>query len=671
MTRETKVGLVVASAFVGLTTVVVVSRLKPPPAEAPARAPIIVTAPTPPPQSLAIPGPAPGSTPGANPPKVLPASAFEAAPLNGTQDPAPPSQTIKDGINPQTAPALPQTQSANPADGKPEFDFKIPEQMVQNPPGTAAAPALPTPSPATVPAAAPAVNPNTKPETPALPAAPASPPTTTAQDPKYRSLDFHKPSSPTTDPATKPANPQPISLDKLGPAPAPAVPVPGSANPPANPDATKPNPTAPSPATPNSADVTNPATPSTTPAANPPAPAPLPATMGTQPGSPATNPQLPAGPSTGAAPGQAPLPPAPLPATPAAKPLTDPAPVVPPAVPGPTPAGTTNPAPVPAPGSPAVSPAPAPAGLSGKPAVETPPTGPAPNPAPAPGMPSPLTTPGSLTPAAPGPSNTSKNDLPGGPRGTEVTQTGAQEKGIPGAAPPVGAPANVGSPPIQVPVPAPAPKAAAAGNPDVRSWEVQTYTCKPEDTSLKALSARFYKSPDYAEALLRYNRDSLEGAPEELRADPPQPRAGTRIQIPPVWLLEARYPGAIPNLKPLPDVPARGSVSTGQSSPVSQPDRTPPVVAVTRPAGGPSAVPPVPVPTPGQGGLVPVRAGPAGWVYTVGRGGEMFAQIAERVYGDFHRWNDIWRVNQQISNPHLPIPEGTQLQLPPDARAPR
>src|SRR5437660_7283374 len=93
MTRETKLGLVVASSFVALTTVVVVSRLKQAqavPAAPPTPVVVGKAPPTPTPKGADSPGPAVASPmPGApttfgsapvqdpNAPKVLPAVAAE------------------------------------------------------------------------------------------------------------------------------------------------------------------------------------------------------------------------------------------------------------------------------------------------------------------------------------------------------------------------------------------------------------------------------------------------------------------------------------------------------------------------------------------------------------------------------------------------------------------
>jgi hypothetical protein len=198
----------------------------------------------------------------------------------------------------------------------------------------------------------------------------------------------------------------------------------------------------------------------------------------------------------------------------------------------------------------------------------------------------------------------------------------------------------------------------------VNSYDEDTYTCKAEDMSFAALSKRFYHSPDYAQALLRYNREHPLRS-EEFGGPAPQLRPGTQVRIPAVALLETRYPEAIPNLKPLPEAAPRPAVSSvGQSSPVSQAERPPPVIATTPSAPQPA----VPVTTaPPGGGVVPVRAPASGKVYVVPAGGQMFAEVAQSVYGTPGRWNEIWQVNQHINDPAQRLPEGTQLRLPPSA----
>jgi hypothetical protein len=55
--------------------------------------------------------------------------------------------------------------------------------------------------------------------------------------------------------------------------------------------------------------------------------------------------------------------------------------------------------------------------------------------------------------------------------------------------------------------------------------------------------------------------------------------------------------------------------------------------------------------------------------YRVGRGGELFLQVAQRAFNNLDRWTDIYKLNPRF-NPREPIPEGTMLKLPRDAKVP-
>jgi hypothetical protein len=229
---------------------------------------------------------------------------------------------------------------------------------------------------------------------------------------------------------------------------------------------------------------------------------------------------------------------------------------------------------------------------------------------------------------------------------------------------PVGASPSAVSPSVQAPPPARAPVSA---EPSVRVYDEQIYTCRPEDTSLETLSERIYKSKLYAQALLRFNREHPRGA-DELRTNPPQVRPGTQIHVPPLDVLESRYPDLFPGLQPLQPPPAARSVQVGQSSPVGLPDRVPvPVVAATQPVA--TTVPSVRVPAPGGPPNVLPANGVAkgGKVYRVGPDAEPFYLIAQRTLGNGSRWTEIFRLNPHL-NPEQPIPAGTPVVLPADAR---
>jgi hypothetical protein len=248
-----------------------------------------------------------------------------------------------------------------------------------------------------------------------------------------------------------------------------------------------------------------------------------------------------------------------------------------------------------------------------------------------------------------------------------VTPVGTQEKVGAGSAglPPVGAVPSAGSPPIPVPVPGATPRPAVSAEPTVKVYEEQIYTCKPEDATFEALSERLYKSKDYAQALLRFNREHPRGAPE-LQGASPQLRQGMQIYVPPREILEDRYPNAIPGLKSQQVPPGRESVSGSQSSPVAHSEPQPAPVAVTRPQT-PVPVPTVAAPAPGQANSVPATSAAAGGkVYRVAAGGEQLFEIARRELGDGRLWTEIYRLNPSIV-PGV-IPAGTVLVMPDNAR---
>lgn len=188
----------------------------------------------------------------------------------------------------------------------------------------------------------------------------------------------------------------------------------------------------------------------------------------------------------------------------------------------------------------------------------------------------------------------------------------------PGAAPPIppsGHSAAVVNPPMNVPAPvAPLPVV-----PSVVSFDEETYPCKAGDT-FAAVAQQYYHSDKYERALLMFNRDHPLASPS-IRNDPPVFQPGQPIYIPQVKVLESRYPTLIPGLTPLP----QGAVAV--------------------------ATPPAP-PRPYQ------VAAPTG---------EMMRDIAGRSLGNPERWVDIYRMNPNF-DPARPVPAGTTLQLPADAK---
>jgi hypothetical protein len=253
-----------------------------------------------------------------------------------------------------------------------------------------------------------------------------------------------------------------------------------------------------------------------------------------------------------------------------------------------------------------------------------------------------------------------------------VTQTGAQERASAGGAgnvvsPPVGAVPSVTSPSVQVPAPVEKPRLPVSSGATVMVYETKSYICNPEDTTFEALSEHLYGSPDYAQALLRYNREHPRGDPGLQGASRPQP--GMTIQVPPKDILKDRYRDASPDRQRTPAPPPGGADSVRQSSPITQSDPQRDVVAVTRPAGQtPVPVPSVPAPASGQANTAPATGvASGGKVYRVAAGGEPMWTIAQRALGNGSRWHEIYRLNPQL-NPERPIPEGTAIVLPDNAR---
>jgi hypothetical protein len=217
-----------------------------------------------------------------------------------------------------------------------------------------------------------------------------------------------------------------------------------------------------------------------------------------------------------------------------------------------------------------------------------------------------------------------------------------------GSLPPLGATGGVVAAPIAVQPPPVAPKPAVELRPRVLQYDVRSHSCTAADTSFEKLAQDEYHSKRYADALLQFNRTYLRGD-DALKKDPPQLAPGVVIYFPPAHILEENY--SIAGLPPL--SPPRGTASSGSSQ-----------TAV----GGERAAVAVPV---RPSGVIPARAesAPGGTkVYRVqAPQGEMLFTIAERTLGDGYRWNQIQRLNPNLV-PSQPVPQGTTVILPADAR---
>ena len=195
------------------------------------------------------------------------------------------------------------------------------------------------------------------------------------------------------------------------------------------------------------------------------------------------------------------------------------------------------------------------------------------------------------------------------------------------ATPPAGAPPRADSPPITVP-PAGGSIAYGAINPQVESYDEETYLAKQNDT-FASISRQHYQSDKYERALLQFNRNHPRAA-DSVRQDPPVLREGQPVYIPPLRVLERQYAAVIPDHIPLP----------------------PPVA---------------PAPVAGQAPVSSVgAAGSSQGLYRVRANGEMLWDIATRTLGRGERWSEIYSLNSQF-NPQQPIPGGYTLRMPADA----
>jgi nucleoid-associated protein YgaU len=194
----------------------------------------------------------------------------------------------------------------------------------------------------------------------------------------------------------------------------------------------------------------------------------------------------------------------------------------------------------------------------------------------------------------------------------------------------------------------------------------------PEDQSLAALSKHFYFTDRYAAALLQYNRDHHLGD-DALKRNPPVLTPGTTIWVPQLEALKGRYSNLEGASVPsggvaVPVVSAEGQQRPAPVVPGSPGPASPAAVPVV--SGPPADPTPVPVATPPGTAAPVVAASPAAtaakW-YTVRPEGQYYSQIARETLGDGGRWADIYHLNPAIA-PEQPIPGGTRIRLPADAK---
>jgi len=230
----------------------------------------------------------------------------------------------------------------------------------------------------------------------------------------------------------------------------------------------------------------------------------------------------------------------------------------------------------------------------------------------------------------------------------------------------------------------------------VDSYDEETYLCKQGD-KFEDISTKFYQTDKYAQALLLFNRNHPR-ASASVRQDPPVLAVGQPVYIPPLRVLEKQHATAIPDHAPINQtgnlnstnldthIPTTSSTGAGVapggptgSQNSSLPDnRNPgPVpgtgVGVDGPVGGQYAMPadnrnPL-SPSSMPGTVLPNRSVAQNQerTYQVPKNGETFWEISRKTLGNPNRWIEISRLNPQIK-PQYPVPGGTNLKMPADAR---
>jgi hypothetical protein len=208
---------------------------------------------------------------------------------------------------------------------------------------------------------------------------------------------------------------------------------------------------------------------------------------------------------------------------------------------------------------------------------------------------------------------------------TQATRSSVSEEDANRSRAPLGAPMPAVNPIVAPTVPV-AAASAAAGPPQVESYDEDTYTCKANDT-FRSVSQAVYQTDAYDQALLLFNRNHPL-ANDSIKQNPPQLQAGQPIYIPPLRILRKYYAASTPEVKDA--APAR---TEGPA----------PIQAIT-------AVP-----------------SPATRSYRVGANAEMIRDIARRTLGNGDRWTEIYQLNRNL-DPTYAVPAGTEVKLPADAR---
>ena len=199
----------------------------------------------------------------------------------------------------------------------------------------------------------------------------------------------------------------------------------------------------------------------------------------------------------------------------------------------------------------------------------------------------------------------------------------------------------------------------------VDSYDEETYLCKQGD-NFAAISTKFYLNEKYAQALLLFNRNHPR-ATAGVRQDPPSLAAGQPVYIPPLRVLEKRYATAIADHASADPQGTQNSANPDKGStalPAAPKE-------IAGPTGGPgySVLDTRNLPsTPAPPGIIPKPStSPTERVYVVSKNGETFWDISRRTLSNPNRWWEISQLNKQI-DPSRPVPVGTPLRMPADAR---
>lgn len=229
-------------------------------------------------------------------------------------------------------------------------------------------------------------------------------------------------------------------------------------------------------------------------------------------------------------------------------------------------------------------------------------------------------------------------------------------------------------------------------SPNVKVSQVISDTIRAEDTDFDQLSRRLFNTDKYARALLEFNREHPFG-PASIKENPPRLQPGMKIFVPSAQHLDESYakylnmsaprpiglPTTPPNntgttFNPNPNPvglnpPTNGSNFPARPANIGQPQ--PLGQAVTNPST-PTFQPNVPSKNPsnpGTGNPNPAPAVETTKVYRVPAEGQHIIEIARDTLRDGNRWPEIFRLNPTIQ-PAQRIPGGTQLRLPGNAQTP-